>query len=146
MYDIHIETNAAVALFGSKFYTFGPGASVGVFGAQKLANVFAKYLLTAVGSDPLDPFAGTGLASLVGSNITPLDAQEVLQFSIEKAVKDIQTFQRGRGMPDTERLTSATVTQFLFLPEGPGISAQIYIQNAAGKGLSFLLPALATRV
>ena len=141
-YDVNLQLVSASQYKGTKFYSFGPGRSVAVRGIQTLVNMFAKYLLTPIGSDHTDLSVGTQLASLLGSNVTPDDAQDVLQLSVEKTVNAIQGWQRTREVPPDERLLSATITGFAEIPSAPGFAAQIYIQNVAGQGLTVLLPTL----
>lgn len=144
-YDVHIQLVSAGQYKGTKFYSFGPGRSVAVRGIQALVNMFAKYLLTPVGSDYTDPSYGTPLASLLGSNVTPDGAQDVLQLSVEKTVSAIQGWQRTREVPPDERLLSATITGFIEIAAAPGFAAQVYIQNVSGQGLKVLLPTLAVQ-
>lgn len=144
-YDINIQLIPAAAYAGGKFYAFGQKRSLGVRGIQKLVNMFAKYLLTPVGSDPLDLSYGTVLTNLIGSNIDAHGTQELLQISVEKTVQALHGFQLSADVPNDERLATATVTAFLLLPEAPGFAAQIFIQNIANQGLTFLLPTLEVR-
>lgn len=141
-YDIHLQLVSAAQYKGTKFYSFGPERSVAVRGLQALVNMFVKYLLTPIGSDHTDLSYGTQLTSLLGSNVTADDAQDVLQLSVEKTVTAIQGWQRAKQVPPEERLLSATVTGFVSIPSAPGFAAQIYIQNVAGQGLKVLLPTL----
>jgi len=144
-YDVYTQIIPAAQYTGTKFFSFGPSRSLAVKGLQKLVGVFVKYLLTPIGSDPLSPQGGTALADLLGSNVGVSDAHEILLLAVEKAVKDIQGFQTGVDMPSAERLASAEVTQFISIPEASAFSAQIYVQNVANQGLTFLLPSLTVR-
>jgi len=144
-YDVYTQIIPAAEYTGTKFFSFGPSRSLAVKGLQKLVGTFAKYLLTPIGSDPLSPQGGTALADLLGSNVGVSDAHEILLLAVAKTVKDIQGFQTGIDMPSTERLASAEVTQFISIPEASGFSAQIYVQNVANQGLTFLLPSLTVR-
>jgi hypothetical protein len=126
----------------NKFMTFGQKRSLGVRGLQKLMNMFAKYLLTPLGSNPIDPNDGTILTSLLGSNVSPADAEDILIMCVDKTVKAIQAAQQGTATPTDERLAAATITGYVEIPTGPGFSAQILIQNTAGQTATFLLPSL----
>lgn len=141
-YDNHIQLAPDAATLGGGFYGFGGVRSVGIRGVQKLVNMFAKYLLTPVGSDPTDLDYGTDLPNLMGSNVDVHDAKEVLELSVAKTVQAIQSYQASAEIPDEERLSTATVTDYIVIPETPGISAQIYIENTVNQGIKILLPSL----
>lgn len=141
-YDVHIQLDPDAMQEGGGFYGFGATRSLGVRGPQKLVNMFAKYLLTPVGSDPTDLDYGTELPNLMGSNVDVYDAKEVLELSVAKTVAAIQSYQANAEIPDEERLSTATVTNYIILPEGPGFSAQIYIENILNRGITVLLPSL----
>lgn len=144
-YDINIQLVSEKQYTGNKFYSFGQKRSLGVKGLQKLVNIFAKYILTPVGSDPLDLSVGTQLTGLLGSNVAPTDAQDVLLLSVEKTVDFIQRVQRAANLPSDERLLSADVTGFVDIATAPGFAAQILIQNVLGQGRNLLLPTLEVR-
>lgn len=143
-YDIYFQIVAQTDATWSHLFAFGPKRSIGIKGLQKLVDIFAKYLLTPVGTDPTDLTYGTPLMNLIGSNVDPRDAQEILQLAVSKTVSAIQGYQSSREMPSAERLATATVTAFLLLPAAPGFAAQIYIQNVAGQSLAVVLPTLTT--
>ena len=144
-YDMQIQLVSADQYTGMGFYSFGQKRSLGVEGLQKLVNMFAKFLLTPIGSDPLDLTVGTQLPNLLGSNVSPTDAQDVLTFAVEAAVSGIQGYQRSLNVPSDERLLSATITAFVIIESAPGFAAQIHVQNVLGQGLKFLLPTLEVR-
>jgi hypothetical protein len=141
-YDLYFQSLGGDNPFGTKPFVFGQARTLGIAGLQKLVNMFTKYLLTAVGSDPLNPEMGTILPTLIGSNVDADDVEEILHLAVEKTVSALIAIQGTQSTPDEEALTSASVTDFLHIPSLPGFSAQIYIQNVAGEGLTFLLPAL----
>jgi len=145
-YDINIQIVPAVDFTGTKFYSFGQAASLGVRGIQKLVNIFAKYLLTPVGTDPTDLTYGTQFTNLIGSNVVLSDAQEVLNLSVQQAVVAIQGYQTNQaGLADDERLASAVVTSYILIPEGPGFAAAVLITNVSGQQLQIILPTLQVR-
>lgn len=141
-FDVHIQLVPEAATTGAGFYGFGAVRSIGVRGVQKLVNAFAKHLLTPVGSDPLDLTYGTDLPNLLGSNVDVHDAKEVLELSVAKTVQALQSYQASAEIPDDERLSTATVTDYIVIPEAPGFSAQIYIENILNQGITVLLPSL----
>lgn len=141
-YDMYVQIIPSAQYTGTKYLSFGPTRSVACNGLQKLLGIFTKYLLTPIGSDPLDPTMGTELMGLLGSNVTPYDAKDILLLSVSKTVKGIQAFQLKQGLPSDERLASATVKQFIELPSANGFSAQILIRNAANQTTVILLPTL----
>ena len=144
-YDIYFQLVPANQFTGSKFFSFGLQRTVGVRGLQKLVNLFTKYLLTPVGSDPHDLTYGTDLPNLLGSNVAVDDAKDILLLAVDKTVKAVQAFQAGAAIADDERLATATVTEFLEIPEAPGFAAQVLIQNVLNHGLTFLLPTFTPR-
>ncbi len=145
-YDVNIQIVPADRYTGMGFYSFGQKRSLGVRGIQKLINMCAKYLLTPIGSDPLDLTYGTYLTSLIGSNVILSDAQEILDIAVDKTVTAIQGWQAGQAsVPDDERLATMTVTDYIEIPEGPGFAAQILITNVANQRLQLVLPTLEVR-
>jgi len=145
-FDINIQIVPAVRYSGMAFYSFGQKRSLGVRGLQKLVNLFAKYLLTPIGSDPTDLTYGTNLTSLIGSNVVLDDAREILDIAVDATVAAIQSFQTRKGVvTDDERLASAAVTNYIVVPTGPGFAAQILIRNVANQQLQLVLPTLEVR-
>lgn len=145
-YDINIQIVPASNYTGMAFYSFGQTRSLGVRGIQKLVNICAKFLLTPVGTDPTNLLYGTNLTSLIGSNVVLSDAREILDIAVDAMVSGIQGFQSGlASAPDDERLASASVTNYIEVPDGPGFAAQILIRNVAGQLLQLVLPTLEVR-
>jgi hypothetical protein len=145
-YDINIQIVPASNYTGMAFYSFGQTRSLGVRGIQKLINIFAKFLLTPIGTDPIDLNYGTNFTSLIGSNVVLEDAREILDIAVDATVAAIQGFQAGEAnVPDDERLASAAVTDYIEIPSGPGFSAQILIRNVSGQQLQLVLPTLEVR-
>lgn len=145
-YDVNIQIVPAARYTGLEFYSFGQTRSLGVRGINKLVNIFAKFLLTPVGTDPLDLTYGTNLTALIGTNVALDDAQEVLGIAVDTTSAAIQSFQAGNAaVPDDERLASASVTNYISIPDGPGFAAQILITNVAGSQMQIVLPTLEVR-
>lgn len=145
-YDVNIQIVPATRYTGFAFYSFGQRRSLGVRGIQKLVNVFAKHLLTPVGSDYTDLTYGTNLTTLIGSNVVLDDAREILDMAVDATVAAIQASQAGQStVPDDERLASAAVTNYIEIPEAPGFSAQILVTNVANQQLQVVLPTLEVR-
>ncbi len=141
-FDIHIQIIPHDQYDGMAFYSFGQTRSIGVRGLQKLVNMFAKYLLTPVGSDPLDISYGTEVPNLFGANVDLADAKDVLLLAVDKTAAAIREFQSSLDTPNDERLSSATVTGIILIDTGPGIAAQIEITNVLNEGRKVLLPTL----
>lgn len=141
-FDVHFQSLTTTDYFGTKPFTFGQKRSLGIAGLQKLVNMFLKYLMTPIGTNPLDLDEGTELPNLIGSNVDVGDAREVLTLAVDATVSAIIARQSQQPPPDDEMLAGATVTDFISIPSLPGFSAQIYIQNVEGAELTFLLPAL----
>lgn len=145
-YDLNIQLVAEEDYTGMGFYSFGQTRSLGVRGLLKLVNVFAKHLLTPVGSDPLDPSYGTNLTGLLGSNASLRDARDILYAAVEKTSTAIRGWQALRtGTPDDERLAQASVTDYIEIVGAPGFAAQIYVVNVLRQRLSLALPTLQVR-
>lgn len=145
-YDINIQIVPAVDYTGMAFYSFGQTRSLGVRGIQKLVNVFAKWLLTPVGTDPINLTYGTNLTGLIGSNVVLDDAREILDAAVDTVISGIQAVQAGNSsVPDDERLATAAVTNYIVVPSGPGFAAQILITNVSGQQLQLVLPTLEVR-
>jgi len=145
-YDINIQIVPAVHYTGMAFYSFGQTRSLGVRGIQKLVNMYAKFLLTPVGTDPTDLLYGTNLTNLIGSNVVLSDAREILNLAVAATTAAIQGFQsRQSSTPADERLASAAVTNYIEIPDGPGFAAQILIRNVANQQLQLVLPTLEVR-
>ena len=144
-YDVHVQIIPASQQGTGKFMGFGQKRTVGVRGIQKLVDDFTIELLTPIGTDPLDLLRGTDLPNLLGSNVDVSDAQDILLLAVARTVTRFQDYQAGRAVPDDERLASASVTNFISLPEVPGFAAQIFIENVLDVGLTFLLPTLQVR-
>lgn len=145
-YDIYIQTVPLAQYTGMRFYSFGRTRSFGVRGLQKLINLFAKYLLTPVGTDPLDPSYGTDIPQLFSSNVDIRDVKDILVLAVDKTAEAIRGYQNAQDIPDDERLATATVTAMLLIDNGPGFAAQVLVQNVLNQGLQLLLPTLETRV
>lgn len=145
-YDINIQIVSAACYTGTGFYSFGQTRSLGVRGIQKLVNVFAKFLLTPVGSDPFDVSYGTNLTNLIGSNVALSDAREVLDMAVAATAAAVQAYQSGRAsVDDDERLSSAVVSNYIEILGGPGFAAQILIRNVANEQAQIVLPTLEVR-
>jgi alpha-D-ribose 1-methylphosphonate 5-phosphate C-P lyase len=145
-YDVNIQIVPASQYTGMGFYSFGQTRSLGVRGIQKLVNIFAKYLLTPVGTDPLDLTYGTNLTYLIGTNVSLNDAREVLDMAVDTAATAIRTFQSLQSsVDDDERLATAVVTDYIVIPDGPGFAAQVLITNVANQQLQIVLPTLEVR-
>jgi hypothetical protein len=144
-YDTYIQIIPAASYHGMKFFSFGQKRSLGVRGIQKLVNIFTKYLLTPLGTDPLDLAAGTNLTNLIGSNTVLSDAQDILLLAVDKTTQAIRAYQNGLDVPDDERLATASVTDFISIPEAPGFAAQIFVENVVDIGRAILLPTLQVR-
>lgn len=140
--DIHIELVLPEDLEGVKFYHFGFTQTIAVSGIQKLLNIWIKYLLTPVGSNPNDLTEGTDFTRLIGSNVPLADARDVLALAIDKTNNAIKAYQRGKQLPLDEKLAYATITGYVEMPSAPGFSAQVLVRNVKNEGLQILLPTL----
>lgn len=144
-YDVYIQLVPAAAYTGMKFYSFGQTRSLGVRGLTKLVTLFAKNLLTPLGTNPIDPDDGTDLPGLIGSNTTLDDARDIIILAVAKVADRIRSVQTSQDIDNDERLADASVTDFVEIPDSSGVAAQIYIRNVAGIGLNFLIPTMTAR-
>ena len=145
-YDVNIQIVPVDQYTGQGWYSFGQKRSLGVRGINKLVNIFAKYLLTPLGTDPLDLSYGTNLTTLIGSNVVLSDAKEILDQAVDKTTEAIRRFQAAQAaVVDDERLASASVSKYIEIPSAPGFSAQIYIVNVSNQRLQIVLPTLEVR-
>jgi len=145
-YDINIQIVPAIDFTGFAFYSFGQTRSLAVRGIQKLVNMFAKFLLTPIGTDPIDLTYGTNVTNLIGSNVVLSDARDILDAAVDATEAAIKGFQAGASaVPDDERLATAAVTNYIEIPSAPGFAAQILITNVSGQQLQLVLPTLEVR-
>jgi len=145
-FDIHIQTlPKAEQLNTFKFMSFGFNPPVAVRSFQMLINIWLKCFLTPKGSDPTNLKYGTNFTRLLGSNVTPRDARDVIIIAIEDCNNQIKTIQaRDTTLSITERLLSATLVEFSIDNTAPGINAKVELKNVANQRLLLNLPDFAT--
>lgn len=144
-YDIHFQPVAAGSVHGFKCFEFGFQAALKVRGAQALVNRWVKTLMTPLGSDPLDPTAGTNFGNLVGSNFGAIssDIQDLVVMAIEDASDQVREQDLQGYFADDEKLQSAELLDFVEVTAG--FEVWVLIKNVAGDALSVPLVTLATR-
>jgi hypothetical protein len=110
-----------------------------------LINGWLKCFLTPKGSDPIDLRYGTDFTKLIGSNIRPIDARDIVVLAIEDCNNQLATFQAiDTTLTSTERLSSCKLIQFTVDNSAPGFTATVEIKNQASERLVLNLPDLAT--
>ncbi len=144
-YDIHFQPVPADRVYGFRCFEFGFQAALKVKGMQALVNRWVKTLMTPLGSDLLDPTAGTTFGNLVGSNFGAIssDIQDLVVMAIEDASDQVKEQDLQGYFTDDEKLQSAELLDFVEVTAG--FEVWILIKNVAGDALSVPLVTLATR-
>lgn len=142
-FDIHFQLfNQGEGSGQGKLFSFGFISAIGVKGPQKLVNRWIKCLFTPKGTDAFVKTYGTGFGDLVGSNIGGIqDVQDAASLFIDDCSDQIRAQDRLNGLPDDERLKSATITNIVPRAED-GFDITVELRNVAGASLTFLLPTL----
>ena len=110
-----------------------------------LINMWLKCFLTPRGSDPINLNYGTDFTKLIGSNVRPEDARDIVILAITDCNNQINTFQaRDTTLTFTERLGSCKLVNFTVDESGPGFTAYVEMKNQANERLILNLPNLAT--
>jgi hypothetical protein len=145
-YDIHIQTlPEADQRKTFKFMSFGFESTLGVKGFQMLINMWLKCFLTPRGSAPINLKYGTDFTKLIGSNVSPLDARDVVQLAVDDCNRQLTAIQAiDTTLTATERLASCNLVQFVVDNSAPGFTATVEIKNQANERLVLNLPDLAT--
>lgn len=146
-YDVHTELlDPDEQRSTGKYFGFGYKAAVAVRGPQKMINRWLKCLMTPKGTDAHDRNYGTGFTNLIGANVgNEIEAMEAVALFIDDCNQQIKAFDTANMPPAEERLESATLAQFVELPEGDGFQVYVYIRNVAGLVLPLELPTIARR-
>jgi hypothetical protein len=144
--DAAYDVISSIEVVSSNFTRFGAGAKVSyelgdktkvVSGILKLVQLFTKWMLQSPNSDIFNPERGGGLQELVGRLDTDKKMNVVLASvsrSVQNTVTQIRSAQsRAYGLPLSERLLSAEVTDFEVYREQMNASVKVAIQSAAGS-------------
>lgn len=144
-FDIHFQPVPAEEATGFKCFEFGFQSALKVKGPQSLVNRWVKTLMTPLGSDPIEPTAGTTFGNLIGFNITSVsaDMRDLMVMAIEDASDQVREQDLQGFFPDNERLQSAELMDFIEVPAG--FEVWVLIKNVAGDALPVPLVTLATR-
>jgi len=141
MKDLHIQLiDPTEQRLGANF-TFGFREPILVEGLQKLANQWLKLFLTPKGTHPWRRKEGTNFLYLVGGNVDDPDTVQtaVLEY-IEDATTQLKNIQvRQLALPDTERLLSVSLLQFVQV-ETLSFDIWVRVTNTAGSTLDVLIP------
>jgi hypothetical protein len=125
--------------------SFGYNPPVGVRGLQMLVNIWLKCFLTPKGSDPVNLSYGTDFTRLIGSNVTPEDARDVVLLAIQDCNAQIKAFQaKDTSLTATERLATCVLIEYTIDNTAPGFTAKVDLKNVANERLVVNLPAGAT--
>lgn len=144
--DAAKSTISSIEVVSSNFTKFGTGAKVSyelgnktktVSGLLKLVQLFTKWLLQSPGSDIFSQDRGGGLQELVGRLDTDKKMTVVLASvsrSVQNTVTQIRAAQaKVSGLPLSERLLTAEVTDFDVFKEQMQARVKVQIQSAAGQ-------------
>lgn len=144
-YDIYVQPGTVQQAKAGRPFTFGAGGTVAVRGRRKTLAIYEKCLCTARGSDPLDLTYGTGLSSLIGSNVTVNDARDVIALAVQDASRQVLRLQQSASLPLDERLSSVAVADILAYPALPGVSVTINLRFADGGTAAVTPPTIPLR-
>lgn len=142
VFDIHVQSvtpeEAATSL---TVFTFGSRETLGVKGFQMCINLWVKILFTRKGSDPTNLGRGTAFPNLFGSNLTMVDAEDIVRSSIDAASDQLIAIQtKDASYEARERLASAKLLSYAPITTGPGFEAFVEILNQAGERLVVNIP------
>ena len=128
-YDLYLAPGS-----GSKPLGFGYASSVKVTGNTKLAQRFIKFLLTPTGSEAVGATSGTGLPSLIGSNVND---QAFLKAALAKAVDDAATQVKAiTGAADDARLENARILRLEFGVDRVDVYVEVVSTDGTATAIS----------
>ena len=135
-YDIHFQPVPQAEAFGYKCFEFGFQAPVKVTGFQSLINRWVKTLMTPLGSDPIEPEAGTSFGNLIGANLSRVtsDVQDLVNMAVADASEQVLAQDLVGFFSSNERLQSAEV--YDYVETDTGFDVWVLIKNVAGDELN----------
>lgn len=135
-FDIHLELLSATEQTTTmKFLGFNT-PSLGVKGMHMLFDIWTRFFLTPRGSDAADLNFGTPFVNLIGSNVSPIDARDVVLLAISQTNEAIIKFQKNdQTLTPSEKLSSGQLINFIEKPSDPGFECWIEIMNQAREKL-----------
>lgn len=114
----------------------------GTKGPQWLINMWLKILFTRQGSDPTNLERGTSFTNLIGSTVSPADAEDIVRQCVDIASDQLRAIQQNdTELTARERLASAKLLRYTIDPTGPGFDTYVEILNEAGERLKVNIPA-----
>jgi hypothetical protein len=144
-YDLHFESLSEEEQgFSSKIFTMDTPAfgAFGTKGPQWLINMWLKILFTRQGSDPTNLERGTSFTNLIGSTVSPADAEDIVRLCIDTATDQLRAIQQNdTELTARERLASAKMLRYTVDTTGPGFDTYVEILNEAGERLKVNIPA-----
>jgi len=145
-FDIYFQVLSAIEQQTTyKFVTFGTPSTIGVKGFPQLINKWLKCFLTSKGSDATDLNYGTVFPTLIGSNVSLLDARDIADLAVQQCNTQLLAIQGSDlNLTPSERLHSANTINFVEKPEAPGFDIYVEIKNQAQELLIFNLPTIPT--
>jgi hypothetical protein len=116
--------------------------SVKSAGIAKLVNRFLKLLYTLKGTNYLDKEEGTEFIQLFNLNVQDaVVAQAKVQDAIDDATDQIISIQSAQGVPNTERLRTATMTSFR-VTDAREVQIGITLEVLTGDQTTVQLPSI----
>jgi len=132
-YDIHV---APVKSSGFKCFSFAYQSALKVRGPQALVNRWIRTLLTPLGSDLLNPKAGTPLGHLIGTHMNiNTDILDTLYMSVADTNTQVQTQDIEGSYADDECLAAAVVERTI--SSADGLEVWIRIDTMSGDTVQF---------
>ncbi len=141
-YDLHYQalTEEEQGL-SSKIFTF-TDEPFGVKGIQWLVSMWLRILFTRQGSDPTNLSRGTSFTNLIGSTVSPSDAEDIVRLCVDTATDQLRAIQQNdTDLVARERIASAKLIRYTVNPTAPGFDAYVEILNEAGERLKVNIPA-----
>lgn len=111
-------------------------------GIVKLVNMFLKILYTYKGTNYLNKNEGTYFTSLFNLNVQDIGvAESKVQDAIDEASAQIMGFQSIQGVPDSEKLRRAYISNFE-LDDDDTVLMEINIEVVSGVTTAVQLPSI----
>ncbi len=126
------RTTSAMAL------SFGDTSSY-ITGVQKLVQRYSISLLTAIGSQPDTPDAGTSFVTSLRGNLTAADIEHVIVFANAKIIAEFREYQDATdGLPLDEQINTVTIDSITY--EQGVLNLKLSISTMAGDTIDYILP------
>lgn len=138
--NLHIQIVDPDAQDRGNVFTFGDNTIL-LDGKYKAIDLWLITFMTAKGSDPLEPAAGTEFPLVIDSNLSdPNELEGLLHEYVDDATAQAKAYQSlSPYLTVDERISSVEITQFKVL--GPGrFEFWVRLQVASGATVSTYIP------